>query len=63
MRRLRATSVYEAYGAWSGREGILERYRLTARRLIKRIEEHGFNRVKSHGVPMWEVLTLKGAET
>ena len=60
--RTLTTSVYESYGQWADREGIQERYRLTARKLIKRIEEHGFHRVKSHGSRLWETLTLKDAE-
>ncbi|MEI6606239.1 MAG: phage/plasmid primase, P4 family [Verrucomicrobiota bacterium] len=59
--RTLTNSVYDAYGQWAGREGIQERHRLSARRLIRRIEEHGFHRMKSHGVPMWENLTLKPA--
>lgn len=56
--RTLTTSVYEAYGRWADREGIQERYRLTARRLIKRIEEHGFTKIKSCGVNLWENLIL-----
>ena len=56
--RTLTTSVYEAYGRWADREGIQERYRLTARRLIKRIEEHGFAKIKSCGFNLWENLIL-----
>ena len=59
--RTLTTSVYQAYGQWAAAEGIQERYRLNSRRLIRRIEEHGFNRMKSHGVPVWETLILKDA--
>jgi putative DNA primase/helicase len=57
--RTLTTSVYQAYGQWAAAEGIQERYRLNSRRLIRRIEEHGFSRMKSHGVPVWETLILK----
>lgn len=57
--RTLTTSVYQAYGQWAASEGIQERYRLNSRRLIRRIEEHGFTRMKSHGVPVWETLILK----
>jgi len=56
--RTLSTSLYEAYGQWATREGIQERFRLNARKLARRIEEHGFNRVKSNGVLMWESMNL-----
>lgn len=56
--RTPTTSIYQAYERWAEREGIQAKFRLSARRLIRRIEEHGFTRGKSNGVPFWIGLDL-----
>ena len=61
--RTPTTAVYQAYDLWAAREGIQSKYRLTARRLIRRIEEHGYTRTKSHGTPVWQSLTLSTDES
>ena len=56
--RTPTTLVYQAYERWAEREGIQPKFRLSARRLIRRIEEHGFSRAKSHGAWVWHALEL-----
>ena len=57
--RTLTTTLYQAYLAWAEREGIQSRFHLTARRLNRKVEEHGHRRVKSHGVFQWENLAMK----
>ena len=57
--RTPTSQVYQAYDAWAESEGIQAKYRLSARRLIRRIEEHGFTRTKYSGTPVWQSLTLR----
>jgi putative DNA primase/helicase len=56
--RTPTSSVFQSYGQWCAREGILPRYQLNARRLIRRIGEHGGVRGKSNGTPVWVGLAL-----
>lgn len=55
--------VYSAYELWAEREGIQPKFRLSARRLIRRIEEHGFTRTKYNGTPAWLSLSLSGGNS
>ena len=61
--RTPTTAVYQAYELWAEREGIQPKFRLSARRLIRRIEEHGFNRTKYNGTPVWQALSLSGGSS
>ena len=61
--RTPTTAIYQAYDLWAEREGIQSKFRLSARRLIRRIEEHGFTRTKSHGSWVWQALSLSSANS
>jgi putative DNA primase/helicase len=61
--RTPTVSVYQAYERWAEREGIQPKFRLSARRLIRRIEEHGHARSKSNGTPVWHTLTLSDGQS
>jgi putative DNA primase/helicase len=52
--RTPVTVVYDLYGRWCEQEGIQPKFRLTARRLNRRIEEHGHIRRKSNGGYFWD---------
>ena len=56
--RTPTTAVYQAYELWAEREGIQPKFRLSARRLNRRIEEHSHIRTKSHGTWGWVDLAL-----
>lgn len=60
--RTPTVSVYQAYERWAEREGIQPKFRLSARRLIRRIEEHGHARGKSNGTPVWKTLELSDGQ-
>jgi putative DNA primase/helicase len=57
--RTHTTLLFNEYICWAEQEGIQPKYRLSARRLIRRIEEHGFNRGKYCGTPSWIGLRIK----
>ncbi len=56
--RTSTTAVYQSYDEWAALEGIQSKHRLSARRLNRRIEEHGFARVKTNGAWLWDGLEL-----
>jgi P4 family phage/plasmid primase-like protien len=56
--RTPTTAVYQRYALWCEIEGIQPKFRLSARRLIRRIEEHHYARRKSNGAHFWEGLEI-----
>lgn len=57
--RTHTTLLFNEYIGWAEQEGIQPKYRLSARRLIRRIEDHGFVRGKYSGNPSWIGLRIK----
>lgn len=56
--RTLTVSVYQAYDRWCEREGIQQKYRLSARKLNRKIEEHGHHRDKTNGQCIWQTFIL-----
>jgi putative DNA primase/helicase len=56
--RIGTTALYQTYEEWCVTEGIRQQFRLSARKLNRRIEEHGFHRIKSGGAWLWDGLEI-----